>query len=155
MPAIKRFEYHCLTMKGDSRDATAILNELCSGGVRLTGFSATAQEGGVVQLDVAAKSGDVLTKRLLEMKLRATSRRAGFSLIAEGGVCAVIEVLERLQRAEIHVTGVQTTTSEQAGHVSALVWVEPEDAQRAAEVLDAWQVQRDVVDEASDESFPA
>ena len=30
-----------------------------------------------------------------------------------------------------------------------------EDAQRAAEVLNTWEMERDVVDEASEESFPA
>ena len=69
MAAIKQLEYHCVTMEGDTRDASRVLSELCGCGIKLAGFSAVAQRDGKVSLDLAAKTGDGLTKKT-QMKSR-------------------------------------------------------------------------------------
>ena len=71
----------------------------------------------------------------------------------ERGMCVIVDALQRLDRARIPIACVQAIG--EGGRSSAVVWVDPENAQPAAEVLDAWEVEVDVVDEASEESFPA
>jgi hypothetical protein len=154
MAEVKRMEYRSLSLKGGARTASAILNELCCHGVRLSGFTISSRGENTVQLDVAARSPEKLGTCLRALHLDSTLRSAGFQLSADGGACDVIDAIERLVGKRVPIASVQTIALE-GGRVSAVVWVDPESAARAGEVLDTWMVEHDVVDEASEESFPA
>jgi len=66
-------------------------------------------------------------------------------------------MLSRLADAQVEVTAVQAISAG-GGRFGALIWVKPLDLQRAAAVLRSysdWSPPYDVVDETSEESFPA
>jgi hypothetical protein len=154
MADVKQIEYRSLALKGGARTATAILGELCCRGIRLTGFGVTLRGENAVQLDLAARNPERLTKSLSDMHLDSKLQRAGFLISAEGGMCVLVDALERLDRAKVPIVSVQAV-ADHGQQSSAMVWVDPEHAQRTAEVLGIWEVEIDVVDEASEESFPA
>jgi len=154
MADVKRIEYRCLTLKGGMRTASAVLGELCCRGVRLSGFVITARGENTAQLDLASRSPERLSQCLRDLHLDSTLRRVGFMVIADRGICALVDAVEQLNRATVPIAAVQSLQME-AARATAVVWVEPEHAQRTGEVLDIWEIETDVVDEASDESFPA
>ena len=63
------------------------------------------------------------------------------------------DALERLDRADIPVVSLQIF--DRGPCVSAILRFDRRDEQRAAGLLDTWEIEHDVVDEASEESFPA
>jgi hypothetical protein len=154
MADVKRVEYRSLTLRGGARTAKAVLGELCCRGIGLNGFSITLRGENTAQLDLAARNPEKLTKVLRDMHMDPGPRRVGFQMSGEYGLCQMVDALERLDYARVPIVAVQSA-SESGQETSAVVWVDPEHADRAAEVLDIWEVEVDVVDEASEESFPA
>ena len=154
MAAVKRLEFLGVAIEGDANDAAEVLSRVCAGGIRLTAFSLSPDGDGRMRVDIAARNQDDLARKLQALRLGTTTRRTAFSIRAESGACSALDALERLRHDGVRVLGAQAA-SDDAGGSSAVVWVDPEDARRAAEVLDSWEIEHDVVDEASDESFPA
>jgi hypothetical protein len=87
------------------------------------------------------------------MHLNAVDTRRGFLLNIDRGACTIADAVERLDRAGIPVVSMQVVDSGPCA--SAILCFESRDAPRAAAVLDTWEIEHDVVDEASEESFPA
>jgi len=154
MAPVQRFEYLGVAIEGDANAAAEVLSRICARGVRLAAFSMAPAGDGRMRLDLAARNRDTLAGILTELSLGPAARRTAFSVNAGPGACTVLEVLERLRRSDVRVLCTCAAYGDVEGS-SALVWVEPDDGNRASEVLDAWEVEHDVVDEASDESFPA
>jgi hypothetical protein len=154
MADVKRIEYRCLTLKGGMRAASAVLGELCCRGVRLSGFAVNTRGENTAQLDLAARSPEKLNQCLRDLHLESTLRRVGFVVRTDGGACSLIDAVERLDRARVPVAAVQAIPQD-AAYATAVIWVDPENAPNAGQVLDIWEVETDVVDEASEESFPA
>jgi hypothetical protein len=154
MADVKRIEYRSLTLKGGMQTANAVLGELCCRGIGLTAFTVTPRGENTVQLDLAARNAERLAAMLRQLHLESTVCRAGFIVITEAGTCQVVDALERLERAHIPVSCVQAM-ADSGPRTTAVVWLDPANAQLAAEILDAWEIESDVVDEASEESFPA
>jgi len=150
---VKRLEYRSVALQGGAREAAQFLSELCECGVRLKGFAIRSRDDGSVHVDLAASSADAMARRLCEKEFASTEQLAGFLVRVERGACGLIEVLEMLDRAAVPVIS-SHAISENGRRSFAIVWVTPRDAERAAEVLNAWDV-HDEVDEASEESFPA
>jgi hypothetical protein len=153
MAEVKRIDFRSLTLKGGTRTASAILGELCSRGIRLTGFAVTPRGENTVQLDLAARSSEALMNCLRDLHLEGAARRIGFAVSNHTSTCAIVDALDRLDRAHIPVA--MQAFGDGAGSSVAVIWVPPEHAPRAAELLDHWEIEHDVVEEASDESFPA
>ena len=154
MADVKRIEYRCLTLKGGMRTASAVLGELCCRAVRLSGFAITARGENTAQLDLASQSPERLSQCLRDLHLDSTLRRVGFAVTADRGICALVDAVERLDRAGVPIAAMQSLSLE-AARATAVIWVEPQNAQHAGEALDVWEIETDVVDEASEESFPA
>jgi hypothetical protein len=82
-----------------------------------------------------------------------SDRKSGYLLRTDGGACEASAAMEKLERAKIEVVSVQAMAMRD-GSCGALLWVRAEDVERAGEVLKTPETY-DVVDEASEESFPA
>ena len=154
MAAVKRLDYLGVAIEGDANEAADVLSRVCARGVGLTAFFLAPNGDGRMRVDFASRNQDTLARILVDLRLGAATCRTAFSIRAESGPCSALQALDRLRQDGIQVLGAQAA-SDDAGGSSAVVWVDPQDARRAAEVLDSWEIEHDVVDEASDESFPA
>jgi hypothetical protein len=150
---IRKFDYHYVIVDDQVGTAGSIVKTLCEAGVALLAFSSFPLGSGKTQLDLVAQDVDALVNALEGMGLRVSARKSGF-LIHAGGPCAVTDAIDKLERAEVHITSVQAiaTGNDQC---AALLWTRPEDIRKAAEILEAEGRDNDTVDEASEESFPA
>jgi hypothetical protein len=148
---IKRFDCVSVRLPGGMRSAASLIGNLCRHGVRLSAFHLHRRQDGSAQLDLAP--GPRVAEQLRECNIHGAEERTGFLLTTEGGACLIADALDRLERAGISVDSAQA--SDVGPRISTVLWVAPSDAQLATDVLDAWMIEHDPVDEASEESFPA
>ncbi len=148
-------DYHYIVLDDGPSAAAAALTTLCGEGVNLEGFSEFPHGPGKTQLDLIAHDSRRLAKTASDMGLTVSRAKSGFLIRGEGSpASAVADVLERLAAAHIGVVSLQAVSAG-AGRFGALLWVKAPDVEEAAKVLGATVPQNDVVDEASEESFPA
>ena len=152
--SIREFYYHYVILDDGAGNLTGVLQRLCERGISLLAFSCFPYGRDKMQLDLIPQDPAILVRVLEEMGLGVSARKAGFLVRSDEGPCSMRDVLMRLDQARIRITAVQAVSAG-LGRSGALVWVKPEDVQRAGSVLDALDGDWDIVDEASQESFPA
>jgi hypothetical protein len=126
--AVKQFDYHSVLLRG--RSPASVVKALCDARLVLTAFSCFPRGRSVTQLDLAAEDTAALARALEAMGLKAGKKKSGFLLGVRGGVCEAVAALEKLDTSS-----------------RALLWVRAEEAEASPTL--------DIVDEASEESFPA
>ena len=152
---IIQMDYHYIVLDDEPSAAAAALATLWGEGVNLVGFSEFPHGPGKTQLDLIAHDGRALAKTASDMGLTLSRVKTGFVIRGEGTPApAVADVLQRLARANIHVTSLQAVAAG-AGRFGAMLWVKAPDVDEAARVLHATVSWSDLVDETSQESFPA
>jgi hypothetical protein len=155
---IRQFDYHSIVIDHDPSRAAGIMNALSDSGINLLAFSEFPRSAGKSQLNLIAESGEALAKTALRLGLGLSEGKSGFLIQGENRPAAIAGILTRLADAHIRITALQAISAG-AGRFGALLWVKPGDVQKAALVLrsSAYRSspQYDVVDESSEESFPA
>jgi hypothetical protein len=152
---ILRMDYHYVILDDTPSAAAAALSVLAAEGVNLVGFSEFPHGPGKTQLDLIAPESQSLAKTASDMGLTVSRAKTGFVIRGDGAPGpAVAEVLERLAGAHIPVTSMQAVSAG-AGRFGALLWVKAQDVEEAAKILVATDARKDLVDETSEESFPA
>jgi hypothetical protein len=147
---ITQFDSHYVFVDtADCGSEADTVNELVASGIRLLALSAMAAGGGKIQWNVVPEEPAALVEKLEAMGVRPNRHSAGFWVRGDDGVGAVAGVLERLAEGQIGVTAMQAVAG--CGGYGALLWVKPQDLERAARLLGL----TDEVEEASRESFPA
>ena len=150
---IIQFDYRYIVVS-DEASAASALNALRESGVGLLGMSEFPHGPGRAQLDLIAEDTECLERTADRIGLHLSPRKSGFLICGDNGPdLAVVDVMNRLADARIRVTALQAVSAG-AGRFGALLWVQPREVAAAASVLGAVK-QRDVVDEASEESFPS
>ena len=148
-------DYQYIVLDDEPSAAAAALATLTSEGVELVGFSEFPHGPGKTQLDLIASDGRALARKATDMGLTVSRLKTGFLIRGDGTpAAAVTDVLQRLAGAHIRVTSMQAVSAG-AGRFGALLWVKAPDVEHAAKILDATVPLNDLVDETSEESFPA
>jgi hypothetical protein len=151
-------DYHYIIIDEDPSRAAGIVNALSESGINLLAFSEFPNGAGKSQLDLIADSAGDLAQTSLLLGLSLSERKSGFLIRGENRPAAIAGILTRLADAHIGVTALQAISAG-AGRFGALLWVKPPDVQEAALALRSSACQSgapyDVVDESSEESFPA
>jgi hypothetical protein len=152
---IMQMDYHYIILEDTPSAAAAALAVLTGEGVDLVGFSEFPHGPGKTQLDLIAHDNRALAKKAADMGLTVSRVKTGFMIQGDGAPApAVADVLQRLAGAHIQVTSLQAVAAG-AGRFGAMLWVKTPDVEEAAKVLGATVPWSDVVDETSEESFPA
>jgi hypothetical protein len=146
---IRQFDYHYVIVDDQPGTVAGIVTAVCARGVGLLAFSSFPHADAQTQLDLVPEDAGALAHSLEEMGLNISPRKSGFLVEAGEEPCALAAILQRLADARIPVTSMQAIST------GALLWVKQEDVPRAAGILGASTSWVDVVDEASEESFPA
>jgi hypothetical protein len=156
---IRQVDYYYVTVPDKPGEAARILAELHRAGINLLGFSGFPQGKRKSQLDFLPEDPAAFTKAAKKLGLRVSKKMAGFLVQGEERPGALGEVvLGKLAQAGINVTAVQAACAG-SGRYGGLLWVKPPDLRKAARVLGVSGARtaptRDIVDEVSEESFPA
>jgi hypothetical protein len=148
-------DYQYVILDDEPSAAAAALATLCAEGVDLIGFSEFPHGPGKAQLDLIALDGRSLARKAADMGLTISRVKTGFLIRGEGTPGPpVADMLHRLAGANLHVTSLQAVAAG-AGRFGALLWVKAQDVEEAAKILGASSPWNDLVDETSQESFPA
>ena len=155
---IRRIDYYYATVPDKPGEAAHVLTALRQGGINLLGVSAFPHGARRSQLDLIPEDSAAFAKAAKKASLSLSNKKSGFLIQGEDRPGAIAEVLSRLAQAGINVTSVQAACAG-GGRYGALLWVKPPDLRKAAKALGISQstvaATSDIVDEASEESFPA
>jgi hypothetical protein len=152
---ILQMDYQYVVLDDEPSAAAAALAILRGEGIDLIGFSEFPHGPGRAQLNLIASDGRSLARKAADMGLTVSRVKTGFLIRGEGMPGpAVADILHRLASAHIHVTSLQAVVAG-AGRFGAMLWVKAPDVEEAAKVLGATIPRSDLVDETSQESFPA
>jgi hypothetical protein len=150
---IARFEYRHVIVDNIVGKVSRIVEEMREAGVNLLAFSSFPKGRGKVQIDFIAEDPGVLDRAAGEIGIRLSPSKWGFLIRGTDRPGVVGGILGKLAKARVNVVSVQAISSG-TGNFGALLWVDPSDLERASEALSVPGA-KDVVDEASEESFPA
>ena len=156
---IRQVDYYYATVPDKPGDAARILAGLHRAGINLLGFYGFPQGKRQSQLDFLPEDRAAFTKAAKKLGLKVSKKMVGFLVQGEERQGALGEaLLEKLAQAGISVTAVQAACAG-SGRYGGLLWVKPLDLRKAARVIGVSGARtaptRDIVDEASEDSFPA
>jgi hypothetical protein len=152
---ITQVEYRYIVLDDEPSAAAAAMATLLEVGVELLGFSQFPRGPGKSQVDLIVKDNDGLIKTALDKGLALSPQKTGFLVCGNDAPGAVVsDILKHLAGAHIAVTSLQAVSAG-AGRFGALLWVKATDIEEASKVLRATMQPSDLVDETSQESFPA
>jgi hypothetical protein len=150
---IRPFEYRHVIISDEAEELVATLDALHESGVQLLAFSCFPHSPGRSQLDLIADDDAACVRALSGLGLSFSDRKSGFLIQGDQRPDAVRHTLKLLAKARVTVTAAQSVASG-GGRYGALLWVKAADVAFADRLLSAAN-RLDIVDEASEESFPA
>jgi hypothetical protein len=152
---IIKLTYRYVILDDGPAAVAAALSTFWEQGIDLLGFSEFPHGQGRSQIDLIAKDSEGLSRTAGDMGLSLSRQKDAFLIRGDDQPgTAVAAILKRLSGAHIRVTSLQAVSAG-AGRFGALLWVAAADVEAASRALDAVESITDLVDEASEESFPA
>jgi hypothetical protein len=148
---VQQLDY-CYVVCGAEISSAAILRALTDAGIRLQGFSSVPRAAGQSQVNLITDNAKALEETAVRLGWNVSRSKPVLLIQGEGAPNAISKALIELAGAGIGLTAVQTVTAG-AGRFGALLWVDPEKFCEAEALLVTSSL--DLVDEASEESFPA
>ena len=142
---VKRVQYFYTEVPDKPGEGARLLNTLKEAGVNLLAY-AGFPKGRRAQLDFIP--ADVAAFRAAARKARLTlvGPKTGFLIQGEDRPGAVAELLAKLAAVKINVTACDAVAAGE-GRYGALLWVKPQEVQKAAKVLGAVREERPKVAE--------
>jgi hypothetical protein len=154
---IRPVDYYYAIVPDKPGEAIRIFNSLCSAGVRLLAFSGFPHGVRRSQLDFVPEDSDAFVKAAGSLGLKVSEKKTGFLLLGREPIIeSLTKILNTLALAQINVTSIQAVSG--GTGMGALFWVKPPVLAKAAKILlldGPANEGTDVIDEASEESFPA
>jgi len=144
---IKRFDDQHAILGGDPLQLADVVDEIAHSGIDVLALSESS-----LQIDLITSDSAGLETAAREHGWKLGPKKSAFLVQDEGGPEAVNGILHQLGDARIPVTAMQGISAG-GGRFGAILWVKPEDVDRAGAVLKAAAF--DPVQESSEESFPA
>lgn len=155
----RQVEYFNISVPDKPGEAASILEVLSQAGVALIGFCGFQCGTRESQLDFIAEDSAALQRAARDHGFELKGGRKAFVIQGTDWPGVMATVLTTLAEKEINVTSIQAVTSVGGGAYGALLRVIEPDVRRTATVLaaltEAAAAGSDIVDVASDESFPA
>jgi hypothetical protein len=137
---VKRVQYFYTEVPDKPGEGARLLNALKEAGVDLVAYSGFPK-GRRAQLDVIPADVTAFRAAARKAKLAVVGPKAGFLIQGEDRPGALAEILAKLAAAKINVTACDAVAAGE-GRYGALLWVKPQDVQKAAKVLGAVKEER-------------
>jgi len=155
---VKQVDYFYTTVADKPGEGARILNALREAGVNLLGFCGFPHGARKAQLDFIPEDPVAFLKAARRARIPLSGRKRAFLIQGDERPGVIAEAVSKLAEAGINVTSVQAFCGG-SGRYGGMVWVKPADLRKAAKTLGAFGARQipavELVDEASDESFPA
>lgn len=156
---VRQVEYFHISIPNKPGEAAHVLDVLSQAGVNMMGFCGFPRGARQSQLDFIAEDSSALRRAAQNHGLVLSDGKQAFVIRGKDRPGAIAAVLDALAQEKIKVTSIQAVSSGE-GSYGALLWVRAPDVDKAAVALAALPAaanpeMMDIVDLASDESFPA
>jgi len=133
----ERIEYYHTTLADSPGEGARILSVLKDRGVNLLAFLAFPLGGGQSQLDLVPEDPAALTKAAAQADIDLSDSKWAFLVRGEDRVGAVTGVMDKLAMAGVNVTAATAISCDPGARYGMLLWVAPNDYERAAKALGA------------------
>jgi hypothetical protein len=133
--SVKRVQYFYIEVPDKPGEGAKILSLLKESGVDLLAYSGFPS-GRRAQLDFIPADAAAFRAAARKAKLTLVGPKSGFLLQGEDRPGALAEVIAKLAAAAINVTACDAVAAGE-GRYGALLWVKPQDVQKASRVLGA------------------
>lgn len=151
-------DYFHISIPDKPGEAARVLDLLSSAGVNMIGICGFPRGARKSQLDFIAEDSAALQREAGKLGLKLSGAKQAFVIQGTDRPGAIAAVLNTLAQRKINVTSIQAVSAG-GGAYGALLWVKEPDVGKAAEALAALSAptsaEKDIVDLASEESFPA
>jgi hypothetical protein len=129
-------EYYYVTVPDAPGEGQRILSALKDGGVNLLAYLGFPLGGGQSQIDLAPEDADALRDAAGRAGVTLSEAKRAFLVQGDDRVGAVADTTAKLAEASINITAAAATGAG-AGRYGMILWVAPEDYERAADALGA------------------
>ncbi|MEW5795407.1 MAG: hypothetical protein AB1772_03505 [Candidatus Zixiibacteriota bacterium] len=133
---IKRVEYYYCAVEDKHGTGYWLLEHLRQKNVNLIAFTAFPTGGGRSQLDFVPDDPKALVAAVKEAGVNLVGPKWAFLVQGQDDVGAIVELHRKLGVASINVHAANGV-ADGSGRFGYVLWVKPEDYQRAAQVLGA------------------
>lgn len=144
---VKRMQYFYTEVPDKPGEGARILSVLKDAGVNLLAYSGFPK-GRRAQLDFIPTDVAAFRTAARKAKLTLIGPKTGFLIQGEDRAGALAEIVAKLAEAKINVTACDAVAAGE-GRYGALLWVKPQDVQKAARVLGAGKEEKPTAAEAS------
>jgi hypothetical protein len=132
---VKQVQYFYAEVPDKPGEGARILDMLKEAGVNLLAYSGFPK-GRRSQLDFIPVDAAAFRAAARKARLKLVGPKSGFLLQGEDRPGALAEVIAKLAAAAINITACDAVAAGE-GHYGALLWVKPQQVQKAARVLGA------------------
>jgi hypothetical protein len=133
---VRGVDYYYVTVPNAPGEGQRILSALKDRGVNLLAFLGFPVEGGQSQLDLVPEDPGALRAAAEEAGVTISEARRAFLVQGDDRVGAVADAMDKLASASVNVTAAAATGAG-SGRYGMVIWVAPEDYERAAGALGA------------------
>lgn len=132
---VRKVAYFALDVPNKPGEGARILGALAGAGVNLFAFSGFPN-GRKSQLDIIPEDVNVFKKAARLAKIITRPQKFGFLIQGSDRKGAVAGILQKLSDKDINVTAIDAVSAGK-GRYAAILWVKPQDVNRAAKALGA------------------
>jgi len=133
---VRGVEYYYVTVPDAPGEGQRILSALKDGGVNLLAYLGFPLGGGQSQIDLVPEDADALRDAAGRAGVTLSEAKRAFLVQGDDRVGAVADTTAKLAEASINITAAAATGAG-AGRYGMILWVAPEDYERAADALGA------------------
>ncbi len=132
MDMIHKIDYYHIEIPDNPGAAFRVLSGLKKAGVNLLACCSFPLGGGKVQIDLVPEHYESFRKAAARLDLQLSERKRAF--LIQGVDRAVADTFEKLAVHSVNIVAHQAVSAGQ-GHWGMILWVEPDDYERASEAL--------------------
>ena len=132
---VRKVAYFALDVPNKPGEGARILGALAGAGVNLLAFSGFPN-GRKSQLDIIPEDVNVFKRAARIAKIITRPQKFGFLIQGSDRKGAVAGILQKLSDKDINVTAIDAVSAGK-GRYAAILWVKPQDVNRAAKALGA------------------
>lgn len=133
---VRSVEYYYVTVSDTPGEGQRVLSALKDSGVNLLAFLGFPAGGGRSQIDLVPEDPASLKDAAARAGVTLSDAKRAFLIQGDDRVGAVADATAKLAEANVNLTAVAATGAG-SGRFGMILWVAPDDYERAAEALGA------------------
>jgi len=133
---VRRVEYQYVVVPDRPGEGLRVLEALRRAGVNLLAYLGFPVEGGRAQLDLVPENPEALRRLAAQEGWQLSAPKRAFLIQGDDRVGAAADHIRKLSEAGLNITAAAAATAG-AGRYGMVLWVKPEDYERAAQLLGA------------------